>query len=150
MCCKVPSDKVQKYYTWCNVYIFLLERFCADGCFFKYIYHERASTQRHLCITLAPNAIHISINPTSSPSPQSVVRTQEEVILYPGADTGNFDLSMEFFNTSSVDFLGPYATDTFSGREKTAIQVSQWAAAAESIALVVEVAVGGGGGIVVV
>ncbi|CAM9389903.1 unnamed protein product [Laminaria digitata] len=52
-----------------------------------------------------------------------LVTVQEEVVLYPGASTGNFDLSMEFFNTASVDFLGPYATETFSGREKTAVQL---------------------------
>eukprot|EP00904_Undaria_pinnatifida_P006807 jgi/Undpi1/3256/HiC_scaffold_15.g06630.m1 len=52
-----------------------------------------------------------------------LVTVQEELVMYPGASVGNFDLSMEFFNTASVDFLGPYATESFTNRENTAIQL---------------------------
>ena len=79
-----------------------------------------------------------TLAPLQTPDPNADLRSvasmhcpcitkKEEVMLYPGADTGNFDLSMEFFNTSSVDFRGPYATEAFSGKEKTAIQVGEGA-----------------------
>lgn len=43
--------------------------------------------------------------------------------MYPGSDTGTFDLFMEFCNTGSVDFVGPYATTTYSGNDETKVRV---------------------------
>lgn len=48
---------------------------------------------------------------------------QEELFMYPGSSTGEFDLSMDFFNTGSVDFVGPYATTAFSDDEETSVRV---------------------------
>lgn len=43
--------------------------------------------------------------------------------MHPGSDTGTFDLSMEFYNTASVDFVGPYATSAYAGNEDTTVRV---------------------------
>ena len=43
--------------------------------------------------------------------------------MYPGSDTGAFDVSMEFYNTASVDFVGPYATTAYAGDEETTVRV---------------------------
>ncbi|CAN0342100.1 unnamed protein product [Ectocarpus sp. 12 AP-2014] len=52
-----------------------------------------------------------------------LVTAQEEVFMFPGANTGTFDVAMEFYNTASVDFVGPYATSTFTGDEETTVRL---------------------------